>query len=142
MKREYFAFAFMGAVMALVLTIAMALPTNNYYRIAVFSKKTHTLVRFSPKEEVLVAAYRHGWLGKQWACLTHLIELENRGFNPAAKNPHSSATGIFQVITSPSGRVFRNYSLSDQAQLGTDYIATRYGTPCKALKFHLIHNFY
>jgi hypothetical protein len=106
--------------------------------------KVHTIkvAPFTLREQVLVAAYRNGWTGGQWTCLRKLITLENRAWSPQLKNAHSTASGIFQVIKSPSGVMFNEYTVAQQAKLGMKYIKARYGNPCVALSFHYRKGWY
>jgi hypothetical protein len=110
-------------------------PARNYHHsLAIAPLSTH--------EQVLIAAYRHGWTGEQWTCLRRLIDLENRSWSVTSKNTQSTASGIFQVIKSPSGAMFSNYTVEQQSELGARYIEARYQTPCRALRFHFSHGYF
>lgn len=77
-----------------------------------------------------------GWRGREWVCLERLWTLESR-FDHLAKNQQgSSAYGIAQLLGEKSNRA------DLQIIRGLRYISHRYGTPCKALRFHLRHNYY
>ena len=72
---------------------------------------------------------------RQYLCLEKLWHLESR-WSPTAKNPKSSAMGIPQLL---------KLKIKDpylQIDAGLKYIAHRYGTPCKALTYHLKHGYY
>lgn len=79
--------------------------------------------------------------GKSQAWLEPLLELVGREstYNPNAKNPKSSAAGLFQFLDGTR----KNYGgtkvdWSDpyqQTLAGIQYVADRYGTPEKALTF-------
>ena len=145
--RERLAYAFMGGSMAITLVAMLMIPVTVHESQSqplarVVAPKPIPTPALSVKEQVLLGAFHHGWLGNEWNCLERLITLENRHWSPNVKNPHSSATGIFQVITSPSGRVFRDYSITDQVRLGINYIIERYQTPCRALAFHLVKGWF
>jgi hypothetical protein len=134
---ENMGFYFMGVgFLALVLSlIALPYPTSAPVQEV---KKAHSL-KVSPltvREHVLVAAYRYGWTGNEWTCLRQLINIENPTWSPKIQNEDSTASGIFQQIKSPSGVMFNEYSIEQQAKLGMKYIAHRFGTPCKALRYH------
>lgn len=86
----------------------------------------------SAREYVALASYGYGWDARQWKCLDALIDAESH-WSLHAKNPTSSASGLFQMLDSPSGKVFRRYKVKDQARIGVRYVAARYATPCKAL---------
>ena len=75
-----------------------------------------------------------------------LLELVNResGFDNLAKNPRSTAFGLFQFIRATWG-AYGYEQTSDpiiQIEAGLDYIEKRYGTPQKALQFHNINHWY
>ncbi len=143
-KIENLGFTFMALGMVAVMIAIIFTPLQN--TVPPTAAKASTSVAkaepFTPQEHVLVAAYRHGWTGAQWDCLTAIINFENPGWLPLRKNPHSTASGIFQVLRSASGKWFRDYSVADQARLGAKYIKARYGNPCRALTFHLLHGSY
>lgn len=84
----------------------------------------------SPREVVMKRASRSGFGNRERACLAEIIHRESR-WNPKADNPRSSAQGLFQMLKQKP-----NLPVEDQARLGLKYIASRYGTPCKALAFH------
>lgn len=77
-----------------------------------------------------------------------IIRLESGG-NPLAKNPYSSASGVFQLLD--ANKVYYGHKLGIdpytsnkelQIEMGRAYITDRYGTAEKALKFHTAHGFY
>jgi hypothetical protein len=76
-----------------------------------------------------------GWRGIQWECLQSLWSAESR-FDNYADNSRSSAFGIAQLL----GEKDRRPEL--QILHGLKYISQRYGTPCKAWKYHIRHNHY
>jgi hypothetical protein len=76
-----------------------------------------------------------GWRGREWLCLHDLWTRESR-FDHYAQNPTSSAFGIAQLL----GERSRKPSL--QILRGLRYIDERYGTPCKALRYHNKRNHY
>ena len=67
---------------------------------------------------------------KQYLCLEQLWYLESK-WNPRADNKRSSAYGIPQLLKLKVNNPYK------QIDAGLKYIAHRYGTPCKALAFHL-----
>lgn len=87
----------------------------------------------SAREYVALASISQGWSEREWRCLVALITVENHEWSATIKNPTSSASGLFQMMRSPSGRMFNEYRIVDQARIGTAYIADRYGTACRAL---------
>jgi len=70
-----------------------------------------------------------GWRGREWLCLHDLWTRESR-FDHFAQNPRSSAFGIAQML----GERSRDPEL--QILRGLRYISERYGTPCKAYRYH------
>jgi SLT domain-containing protein len=67
-------------------------------------------------------------------------------FNPNAKNPKSSAHGLFQFLDSTrkdyGGNAIDWYDPYQQTLAGMKYIKDRYGTPEKALAFWDEHLWY
>lgn len=75
-----------------------------------------------------------------------LITLWNKesGWNPAAQNPTSTAYGIAQFLNSTwKGTGYEKTSDPyKQIDAGLSYIMGRYGSPSRALQFHLKNNWY
>ena len=89
-------------------------------------------------------ASKYGWgKGGQWEALQALINKES-SFNPEAKNPHSSAYGLFQFLDSTWATVGgkKTSDPEKQAEYGMRYIKANYGTPESALKFHNARGWY
>lgn len=92
------------------------------------------------KGAVRSVASNYGWdKGNEWKALVRLVQKES-SWNPKAANPTSSARGLFQKMTSLHGAVEKN--AKGQAKWGLNYIKKRYGSPSKALAFHLRNNWY
>lgn len=72
---------------------------------------------------------------RQYLCLEKLWTSESH-WNPRANNPKSSAYGIPQLLKLKSNNPYT------QIDAGLKYIRYRYGTPCKALAYHLKHGHY
>ena len=72
---------------------------------------------------------------KQYLCLEQLWHLESK-WNYRADNKRSSAYGIPQLLKLKTNDPYK------QIDAGLIYIAKRYGTPCKALAYHLKHGYY
>lgn len=143
-KLENLGFALMAMGFCVFLVTIIFVPIQKSPEPIVKVKKV-ALVKVAPlstREQVLVAAYRNGWTGVQWDCLVKIINIENPGWLIHRRNSESTASGLFQVLRSPSGRMFSSYSVADQSRLGTRYIAARYKNPCRALKFHLQHGYF
>ena len=71
----------------------------------------------------------------EYLCLVRLWDRESR-WNPKAKNKHSTAYGIPQLL---------KLKIKDpylQIDAGLKYISHRYNKPCKALAYHLKHGYY
>ena len=85
-------------------------------------------------------AAKYGWgSGAQWNALDQLVSRES-SWNPRAKNPSSSAAGLFQKMTSLHGPL--ESSVEGQAKWGLNYIRRQYGDPLKALFFHKNRGWY
>jgi hypothetical protein len=67
---------------------------------------------------------------RQYLCLEQLWYLESK-WNPRADNKHSTAYGIPQLLKLKVNNPYM------QIDAGLKYISHRYGTPCKALAYHL-----
>jgi hypothetical protein len=134
----YITVGFLALIVGLVfLPIPPSAPPSAPVKAQVAAVEPYTV-----HEQVLVAAYRHGWIGGQWTCLDKLITIENPGWDPKRRNSASTATGLFQVLRSASGRWFTEYTVAQQAKLGMKYIKARYGNPCLALSFHYRKGWY
>ena len=73
---------------------------------------------------------------KEWKALFTLWNRESR-WDPTARNKHSSAFGIPQILGMP-----HTTKMPDQIRLGLKYIQHRYGTPTQALAFHKRNGWY
>lgn len=83
-----------------------------------------------------MAQTKYGWTGAQWSALRELVQHES-SWNPNAKNPYSSAYGLFQFLDSTWASVggFKTGNPEKQAEFGLAYIARRYGNPVNAWNF-------
>ena len=89
-------------------------------------------------------AGQRGWgSGSEWDALARLIAKES-SWNPKAQNPTSTAYGLFQFLNSTWAQtgIKKTSDPAAQTEAGLRYIAARYGTPSKALAFHLKNNWY
>jgi hypothetical protein len=88
---------------------------------------------------------QRGWGPDQWGCLDQLWQRES-GWNPLARNPSSSAYGIPQANPGDQmaveGGDWRTNALTQVRWGENDYIAPRYGTPCRAWSFWQGHGWY
>lgn len=77
-----------------------------------------------------------GWTGPQWSALDWLVNKES-SWNPSAKNPTSTAYGLFQFLDSTWGTVGARKTSDPRGQIeaGLQYIAQRYGSPTGAQAF-------
>ena len=79
----------------------------------------------------------------EFSCLDRLVKLESH-WNAKAKNPTSSAFGIFQFLN----QTWKDYNFTKtsnpitQVNYGIHYIKVRYGSACIALKWHYEHGWY
>ena len=87
------------------------------------------------KAQVRALAAGRGWGGgDQWNALDWIIQHES-GWNPQAKNPTSSAYGLFQFLSGTQRQYGYGRDVISQAQGGMRYIGDRYGTPTAAKAF-------
>lgn len=88
-------------------------------------------------EAVKKAMAPAGWnVGSQWAALDQLVSHES-SWNPFAKNPNSTATGLFQFLDQTWATVggTKTFDPYLQGVYGQKYIAQRYGDPASAWDF-------
>jgi len=74
--------------------------------------------------------YKMGWSNGEWKSLLKLWTRESR-WDPSAKNPHSTAFGIAQMLNTP-----HDSTIIEQVNSGLIYIKHRYKSPTMALKHH------
>lgn len=86
----------------------------------------------TPKEIAQAKAAQHGWVGSEWDALVELWHKES-GWNPGAVNKSSGACGIPQAY--PCSKIPNPGSVESQIEWGVGYVASRYGSPSKALAF-------
>ena len=88
----------------------------------------------SPQQVTQQMLGRFGWPGSQFSCLEPLWEHES-GWNVTAENPSSGAYGIPQALSgsmmASSGPSWQT-DAATQIRWGLGYIASAYGTPCRA----------
>lgn len=91
-----------------------------------------------------MAASTYGWGADQFACYDAIIMKESR-WNPRADNPTSSAYGIPQALPGKkmaSAGADWETNPATQIRWGLGYVRDVYGTPCQALAFRRVHNWY
>ena len=102
--------------------------------------KAQTKATWEQKQASKVMAMRYAKAGWDWdkeqrVCIYKLFTKESR-FDHFAKNKHSTAFGIGQVLgeksKSPEIQILHAYK----------YIEHRYSIPCRALAFHIRHKYY
>jgi hypothetical protein len=81
-----------------------------------------------------------GW-GPYWNSLNWLVNKES-SWNPKAKNPKSTAYGLFQFLDSTWEGGRRSDDPREQIRQGLNYIKSRYGNPDNAKAFHEKHGWY
>jgi len=92
-----------------------------------------------------MASARYGWGSAEFSCLNNLWQKES-GWNYAAVNPSSGATGIPQAL--PGGKMASAgtdwaTSATTQISWGLEYISSsRYGTPCAAWSHSQVNDWY
>lgn len=105
---------------------------------AVASQSPTARAQTEPSVRTLVkrAARAKGWTAAEWDCLDRLIWRES-SWRPHARNPESSAYGLFQILKLKPGTPIRK-----QIERGIRYIAHRYSSPCAALQHSLDRGWY
>lgn len=93
-------------------------------------------VEIDPRTFTKQRASRSGWSYREWKCLDKIVWRESR-WRLHAKNKHSSAYGLFQILKMKPGT-----PLQKQVEAGISYINSRYGSACVALNFHNKHGWY
>ncbi|MGI8682076.1 MAG: phage tail tape measure protein [Mycobacteriales bacterium] len=93
------------------------------------AKLFHSLSGSSPQQTVRSMMGAYGWGANQWPSLNALVQGES-GWNPSARNPYSSAAGLFQKMTSLHGALEK--TVAGQAGWGLGYIKSSYGSPANA----------
>lgn len=83
------------------------------------------------------------WSEDEWESFDILIQKES-SWNPSAQNPNSTAFGLGQFLNSTWNMVGCVKTTNERKQIDCTilYIKKIYGSPQKALKFHLQHNWY
>lgn len=97
-----------------------------------------------PQSFALSQMSKYGWDKGEFDALVTLWTKES-GWNYQAKNPSSGAYGIPQALpASKMASAGADYMTNANTQIkwGLGYIKGRYGSPSKALAFHLKHNWY
>ncbi len=91
-------------------------------------------------------ACKFGWGGDQYDCLDQLWGPYESNWNRLAKNPHSTAKGIWMGLErTRKNYMGMNYDSDDgrtQVDGGLPYVRDVRGDPCKALAFRKSHGYY
>ena len=79
----------------------------------------------------------------EWNAFYTIVQKES-GWNPNAQNRHSTAYGLGQFLNSSwkGTGIAKTSDPNLQLDAVVNYIRSRYGTPSRALQFHLSHNWY
>lgn len=88
-------------------------------------------------------APQYGWSGNELSAW-YTLGMKESGWRNTAQNPTSTAYGIGQFLNSTWGTVGGVKTSDPQAQVNymAKYIKQRYGSPSRALAFHLANNWY
>lgn len=89
-------------------------------------------------------AGNYGWNSPGELAAWYQLGMKESGWNNNAQNPTSTAYGIGQFLNSTWGGygIPKTSDPSQQVEAMARYIKARYGSPSKALSFHLSHNWY
>ena len=99
---------------------------------------------FKPSPTQQLVLNKYGWGDAQFQCYDDIIMKESRWIT-TADNPTSSAYGIPQALPGKkmaSAGADWLTNPATQIKWGLGYVADRYGTPCQALSFRRVHNWY
>jgi hypothetical protein len=103
-----------------------------------YSAEANGDIQILAKEKVTVK-----WSESEWPAFHYILDHES-GSNPYAVNKTSGACGIPQAL--PCSKLLNVIgsldNISGQLDWMINYIASRYGTPTKAMQFHQTHNWY
>jgi len=97
-----------------------------------------------PRGTARQLAADRGWTGAEFGCLETLWTKESH-WSHTATNPSSGAYGIPQSLPAEKmATAGADWKVNPATQItwGLGYIKAAYGTPCRALNFHLGHNWY
>lgn len=104
------------------------------------AKGTGTVSKGPVWDQVQNVAAEFGWgSGAEWSAVRSIVNKESSG-DPNAKNPNSTASGLFQLIAANRTADYRD--VPGHSRDGLGYIRNRYGTPSAALAFHNRNNWY
>lgn len=89
-------------------------------------------------------AGNYGWGSPQELAAWYQLGMKESGWNNNAQNPTSTAYGIGQFLNSTWGGygIPKTADPAQQVEAMARYIKARYGSPSKALSFHISHNWY
>jgi hypothetical protein len=89
-------------------------------------------------------AGNYGWNNPSELAAWYQLGMKESGWNNNAQNPTSTAYGIGQFLNSTWGGygIPKTSDPSQQVEAMARYIKARYGSPSRALSFHLSHNWY
>lgn len=96
--------------------------------IAISAISSPAVASYTPVENYKIYTHLKLASSKEFICVHHLW-IKESNWNPKAKNKHSSAFGIPQLLKLKTTNPYR------QIDAGLAYIAHRYETPCKAWAF-------
>lgn len=111
------------------------------YKIAVAEDVTHCKAYNDIKDYAKCEVIKK-WGIDQWSAFDYIIQKESN-WNYKADNPHSSAYGLPQAMTSLHD-LPEDYMTNPKSQIlwALDYIDTTYSDAQKAKEFHKKHNWY
>lgn len=85
----------------------------------------------TPPQLLTQAGIEAGWNRPEIRCAFEIVRLESR-WDYQAKNKHSSARGLFQILNTRE-----TASIQDQIEAGIKYFQHRFNNnPCQALEHH------
>jgi hypothetical protein len=120
-----------------VAAASVSMSLNHYKEKACIVKKhTRNYMKSVAKRYAYTQIKHYGWSEYDYKSLLTLWTRESR-WDYRAKNPHSTAYGIAQMLDFP-----KNTSVEQQVNAGMKYIKKRYKTPTLALSHHFRTGWY
>lgn len=137
--------------MSVVTVIILVATSLGFFATQLAPKQDRLVITVERVEPTVLESVNAKQLAKElltkrsFSCLTKLLGKES-AWKATAKNPHSSARGIGQLLDATYDNLGMKHSTNENAQLIATlaYIGRKYGSggPCAAWDFFKRHNYY
>ena len=120
-------------------------PHHIIHKVKKLPEKVVSLTPVAAQKLAIVKLKDYGWNATQYVCLNKIWTAESHWNFKAVSKTHDhgipqrnmpltdyTKTEIHKFQTDPVGQI----------NWGLNYIHSRYGTPCRAWNFHLVHGWY